>query len=209
MDPEHEAHERESSERVPPRERILEAARDLFYRHGIRAVGVDAVAEAAGTNKMTLYRHFASKDELVAECLRRFARKADAFWDRLEAEHPDDAKGRLHAWVADTANEILDQLDRGCPLANAAVELAAKDHPARKVVEAFKKGQRHRLTRLCEAAGLAEPELLADELFLVFEGARVSIQSVGAEGLDVRLVRLGEAIIAAHDRAPPSNNAAG
>ena len=54
-------------ERISPRERILSAASELFYRHGIRAVGVDAVAEAAETNKMTLYRHFSSKDELVAD----------------------------------------------------------------------------------------------------------------------------------------------
>ena len=54
-------------ERIPPRERILTVAADLFYRHGIRAVGVEAIAEAAGTNKMTLYRQFASKDLLVAE----------------------------------------------------------------------------------------------------------------------------------------------
>ncbi len=64
------------SERIPPRERIIAAARDLFYRHGIRAVGVEAIAEAAGTNKMTLYRHFDSKDELVAEYLRGLAAEA-------------------------------------------------------------------------------------------------------------------------------------
>ena len=63
----------DKDERIPPRERILAAAGDLFYRHGIRAVGVEAIAEAAGTNKMTLYRHFASKDELVAEYLRQSA----------------------------------------------------------------------------------------------------------------------------------------
>ena len=59
----------------PPRERILAVARELFYRRGIHAVGVDAIAEAAGTNKMTLYRHFASKDALVAACLREFVRR--------------------------------------------------------------------------------------------------------------------------------------
>ena len=197
---EHEPHESESAPHLPPRERIVEAARDLFYRLGIRAVGVDAVAEAAGTNKMTLYRHFASKDELVAECLRRSAANAESLWNRLEAEYPDDARARLYAWVSAAANEILDQHKRGCPLANAAVELAEKDHPARKVVEAFKREQRDRVTRLCEAAGLAEPKLAADQLFLVFEGARVSIQSLGAEGLDLHLARLAQAIIAAHDR---------
>src|SRR5882724_7859762 len=73
-----------------PRERILAAARELLFCHGIRAVGVDAIAEAAGTNKMTLYRHFASKDELVAECLRQLAKDADTCWDRLEKLHPGD-----------------------------------------------------------------------------------------------------------------------
>src|SRR5689334_14967003 len=87
-------------ERVAPRERIVTAACDLFYRHGIRAVGVEAIAEAAGTNKMTLYRHFSSKDELVAECLRRVAAKADALWDGIEAAHPGEPLAQLKAWVA-------------------------------------------------------------------------------------------------------------
>jgi hypothetical protein len=86
---------------------------------------------------------------------------------------------------------------RGCALANAAVELADKDHPARKVIEEVKRGQRDRLVRLCRAAVL-EPEFLADELFLLLEGARVSAQSVGRDGPAARLVRMGEAIIASH-----------
>jgi hypothetical protein len=88
----------------------------------------------------------------------------------------------------------------GCALANAAVELREKDHPARKVVEAVKSAQRERLVRLCRAAELDEPEFLADELFLLLEGARVSAQSVGRDGPASRLVRMGEAIIASHAR---------
>lgn len=183
---------------VPPRERILKAAGELFYRQGIRAVGVDAIAEAAGTNKMTLYRHFPSKDELVAEYLRQFAKRAVSFWDRLETEHPGDPLAQLHAWVEHMAGDVICRGGRGCALANAAVELAEKEHPARRVIEAFKKAQRERLTRLCRAAGLADPELLADELHLVLEGARVSLQSVGPEDLGARIVRIGEAIIASH-----------
>jgi AcrR family transcriptional regulator len=185
---------------VPPRERILKAAGELFYRQGIRAVGVDAIAEAAGTNKMTLYRHFPSKDELVAEYLRQFARRAEAFWDRLETEHPGDPLAQLHAWVKHMAGDVICRGGRGCALANAAVELAEKEHPARRVIEAFKKAQRERLTRLCRAAGLSDPDLLADELHLVLEGARVSLQSVGPEDLGARIVRIGEAIIASHSQ---------
>src|SRR5437764_7926090 len=87
------------SEGIPPRERILAVAADLFYRHGIRAVGVDSVAEAAGTNKMTLYRHFASKDELVAQYLRCLADKASGSWDKLAADHPDNPRAQLRAWL--------------------------------------------------------------------------------------------------------------
>ena len=90
---------------LPPRERILKAADELFYRLGIRAVGVDAIAEAAGTNKMTLYRHFPSKDDLVAEYLRQKGKRAEALWERLEAEHPGDPRAQLHAWVKHMAEE--------------------------------------------------------------------------------------------------------
>src|SRR5437660_8439940 len=82
-----------------PRERIVAAARDLFYRHGIRAVGVDAVAEAAATNKMTLYRHFDSKDLLVAECLRRWAAEVDAAWDEIARAHEGHPREQLQAWL--------------------------------------------------------------------------------------------------------------
>ncbi|TMJ25354.1 MAG: TetR/AcrR family transcriptional regulator, partial [Alphaproteobacteria bacterium] len=166
------------TEGIPPRERILAVACDLFYRHGIKAVGVESVAEAAGTNKMTLYRHFASKDELVAEYLRRLAGKASASWDKLAAAHPDNPRGQLRAWLKEMAGRLASGDDRGCALANAAIELPEKGHPARRVIEAFKGAQRERITKLCGAAGLAEPELLADELFLLLEGARVTAQSM-------------------------------
>jgi len=187
------------NERIPPRERILAIAADLFYRNGIRAVGVDAIAEVAGTNKMTLYRHFASKDELVAEYLRCLAAKASSSWDALAAQHPGDPRRQLRGWLEDMAAHVASGHERGCPLANAAVELPEKDHPARRVIEAFKIAQRQRIIELCSAAELAEPEMLADELFLLLEGARVTAQSMGRDGLGDRLIRMGEAMIAAHD----------
>ncbi len=188
------------NERIPPRERILAAAGELFYRQGIRAVGVESIAEAAGTNKMTLYRHFESKDELVAEYLRRLASEAAASWDQLAVAHRGDPRGELRAWMSAMAGHVANCDERGCALSNAAVELPDRDHPARRVIEAFKIAQRNRLTKLCEAAGLAEPELLADELFLLLEGARVTAQSMGPDGMGDRLMRMGGAMIAAHER---------
>jgi AcrR family transcriptional regulator len=192
-------------DRIPPRARILAVAEDLFYRHGIRAVGVDAIAEAAGTNKMTLYRHFGSKDDLVAAYLRQAAQEADGCWARLERAHPGDARTQLRAWLEEMAQHVANADQRGCPLANAAVELPEKDHPARRVIEEFKVAQRAKLIQLCRNAGLSEPDMLADELHLLLEGARVTAQSVGSDGLGVRLVRMGEAMIAAHAAPPPAS----
>jgi AcrR family transcriptional regulator len=188
----------EKDDGIPPRERLLAAAADLFYRHGIRAVGVEAIAEAARTNKMTLYRHFASKDELVAEYLRQSAKEADACWSQFEKMHPGDPLAQLREWLNEMAAHVANVDERDCPIANAAVELPEKDHPARRVIEEAKAAHRSRLVRLCSAARLSEPELLADELQLLLEGARVTAQSVGAAGLGARLIRMGEAMIAAH-----------
>jgi AcrR family transcriptional regulator len=188
----------QKDERIPPRDRLLAVAGDLFYRNGIRAVGVEAIAEAAGTNKMTLYRHFSSKDELVAEYLRQTAKAADTCWDRFAQAHPGDALAQIRAWLAEMADHVASTDERGCALANAAVELPEKDHPARCVIEEFKIAQRERLIALCRAAGLSEPDMLADELHLLLEGARVTSQSVGADGLGARLMRMGEAMLAAH-----------
>src|ERR1700741_2415923 len=111
-----------ANSQTPPRERILGASGDLFYRLGIRAVGVEAIAEAAGTNKMTLYRHFSSKDELVAEYLRCLARSSGKLWQELEANHPGDPRAQLRGWLAAMQAHVLDTDKRGCALANAAVE---------------------------------------------------------------------------------------
>src|SRR5436190_8880162 len=101
---------------LPPRDRVLAAARELFYRHGIRAVGVEAIAEAAATNKMTLYRHFASKDELVAEYLRRSAEETDKCWEKFAEAHPGDPLAQLRAWLAEMASHAASADERGCPL---------------------------------------------------------------------------------------------
>src|ERR1700683_1260667 len=106
-----------------PRERILLAAQDLFHRHGIRGVGVEAIAEAAGTNKMTLYRHFGSKDELVIEYLNYKGKKSEEIWAEIEAASPGDAVGQLRAFILKAARFIAED-ERGCALANAALALS-------------------------------------------------------------------------------------
>jgi AcrR family transcriptional regulator len=182
-----------------PRERIINTARDLFRKHGIRGIGVDAIADAADTNKMTLYRHFGSKDDLVVACLRDVAGEADAMWNEFEQDYPGDPLAQLQAWVRAGAECIGDD-GRGCDMANVAVELAKSDHPARHVIEEFKTEQRDRLAKLCREAGIAQADLLADALSLLLEGARVSRQSVGVEGPCAHFITIGKAVIAAFAR---------
>lgn len=190
---------------VPPRERILQAARELFYSRGIRAVSVDDIAAAADTNKMTLYRHFESKDLLIAEYLRTLAREADTLWDELARAHPNDALAQLRAWVERISRMMAESGDRGCALANAAVELPDKDHPARGVIEEHKTHQREQLVALCRAAGFLNPERIADEIFLLLEGARVNVQSVGREGPGTRI---GEMLCSLLRMAPRKEHSA-
>jgi AcrR family transcriptional regulator len=181
--------------RPRPRDRIAGAARGLFHKHGIRGIGVDAIAEAAGTNKMTLYRHFGSKDDLIIQCLRDAAQEAEVWWAQIASDHPGDPLAQLRAWIFGAAERVLSD-DRGCELANAAVELAETDHPARRVIEEIKTEHRNRLARLCERAGIVQADLLADTLSLLFEGARVSRQSAGIDGPCGRFVGVCEAVIA-------------
>jgi transposase-like protein len=118
-----------------------------------------------------------------------------ARWDAIRSAHPGDPVGQLHAWVRLAADYVLAE-PRGCDLANASVELSEPDHPARKLIEDVKREHRNILAEICREAGVGQPELLADTLHLLLEGARVSRQSVGAEGPSARFVRMSEAVIA-------------
>jgi AcrR family transcriptional regulator len=192
---------------VPPRERILAVARELFYRRGIHAVGVDAIAEAASTNKMTLYRHFSSKDELVAACLRELVAEVEADWDAIAAAHPGNPKGELVAWFQHIGQWFIRESGRGCALANAAIELPDQDHPARQVVRKHKSAVRERLVRLCHDAGLRDPEAVASQVFLVCEGARVAAQSLGSDEPLTRLPALLSDLVEEH--SPPGSASRG
>lgn len=182
----------------PPRDRILAAARDLFYRHGIHVVGVEAIAEAAMTNKMTLYRQFGSKDDLIVAYVRELAGEGDAFWAEIRAAHPHDAAKRLEAWITYVEDVLTKKHERGCALANAAVELQP-GHAARAVIEAYKQRKREHLVELFRDAHMRDPERLADEVFLLFEGARISLQCGGA-GPASRVVGMLRELVAAAPR---------
>jgi AcrR family transcriptional regulator len=153
------------------RDRIFRTACDLFYRHGIRAVGVDTIASEAGTNKMSFYRSFPSKDELVAEYLRDQVREGWQWWDSLIAPHAGNPRAQVEALFDAHAIRSCTSDSRGCALANAAVEIEEKDHPARRVVEEYKIELRRRFRELASDMRAREPEALGDALLLLFEGS--------------------------------------
>jgi AcrR family transcriptional regulator len=186
---------------LPPRERILAAARELFYARGIRAVSVDEIAAAAATNKMTLYRHFESKDRLIAEYLRELAAEADSFWADAARAHPAEPRAQLEAWLQQLSSAMADPANRGCALANAAIEIPEKNHPARQIIEQHKTAQREQIAKLCREAGFRDYGKVADEIFLLLEGARVNMQSVGRAGPCHRMEELFRALLDTNTRS--------
>lgn len=189
---------RRDPNRPTARQRIFETAGRLFYIKGIRAVGVDTIAAEADTTKMSLYRNFPSKDELVAEWLRDHDTRFWQTWDAMAARHPSDPRKQIKAAFALLAIHVADPKTRGCPMANAAVELTESDHPARKVIEAHKAKLRARLTAMCSGIGARSPRLLADQLFLLMEGAQVTAQTMGARSPAGNVARAAQMLIDAH-----------
>ncbi len=185
---------------VRPRERILAAACELFYQHGIHVVSVDQVAEAAESNKMTLYRHFKSKDDLVAACMSEAAKEWHVFWREVEEAHCGDPKGQLVAWLEGVVDRKTNPEDRGCALANVAVQIPQPDHPARCVIEDTKWAMREKLVKLCEKAAFPHPEQFADEVYLLLEGAGICSQSTRTRNLSLRIVDIVKARMAEQEK---------
>jgi AcrR family transcriptional regulator len=179
--PDDEAHlDLASKPRV--RDRIFETACDLFYRHGIRDVGVDQIVTEAGTNKMSFYRSFESKDELVAEYLEQKATEFWTWWDETVRAHAGNPRRQTLALFESIGKTVCASRSRGCALANAAAELAAEDHPGRRVVLAKKREMRRRFRELAGAMGAAAPDELGDALMLLLEGAYLSRLTLCSDG---------------------------
>lgn len=182
---------------IPLRVRIYEVASDLFYRYGIRAVGVESIAAAANTTKAGLYRNYASKDALVAEWLRQRDAEHRTWWLSVCASHRADPVRQLKE-IFSTIGQLLALRNRGCPLTNSSVELTANDQEARAVAIEHKAWLRAQLGQLCAQAVSMDAERLADTLFLLMEGAKVSNNALGSGGPGTQLGVVAAWIIDAH-----------
>ena len=153
------------------RDRIFDAAKRLFYKFGVRGVSVDAIAAEADTTKVTLYRVFESKDDLLVKVLEDQSQHFWTWWDEVVAEHAGRPREQLEALFADFRDCIAeDTAERGCLLSNAAVEVVEEGHPAREVIRAHKAELAKRLRELCHAMGARQPDVLGDSLSLLLNG---------------------------------------
>ena len=178
-------------------DRIRKTARELFYREGIRAVGVDEIVTRAGVTKPSLYRSFTSKDELAAAYLRDYDGE---FWVRFEhsaAAHPTDPKAQILDYLGGLSERAQRPDYRGCGLSNAALEYPAPDNPARLVAEDHKRRLRTRLTEMAKGMGAKKPEVLADGLLLLIEGIFVTGQLFGDRGPAMHAVEIAKTMIEA------------
>lgn len=181
--------------KLPPRERILDAAEELFQGEGIRGVSVQAIAERAETTKMAIYRHFETKDTLVAEWMRIVAADYQAAFDRVRTAHPGQPREQILGLARFIADGLPAVSHRGCPFINSIAELPDSSHPARRVIEEHKAQQARRLIGLCAEAGLPDPEQAAAEITFLLEGAQVSRQNGSIDQAGDRLMRIVEAIV--------------
>lgn len=184
---------------TPPRaaERIMNAARDLFYRQGIRAIGVDEIVRTAGVTKPSLYRSFASKDELAASYLRQYDGEFWVRFDEAVAAHPGDPRAQIVAFLTRVGKRTQKPGYRGCGMTNAAVEYPEHGHPARIVSEQNKKELRRRLRAMAAEMGACDAETLGDGLLLLIEGAYISGQLFGKDGPARSVARNAELLIEA------------
>jgi AcrR family transcriptional regulator len=164
-------------ERIPLRDRIMEAAKDLFFNQGIGRVTIDAVAARAGTTKMGIYRHFASKETLVLEWLDlEIGAYRRAMQDAAE-RFPNQPMEQLTAWIAEIAEGLKSLSHRGCPFVNTLAELPDQNDPARLKIMEHKARQRKWLVQVCKQAGFASPEVIGAQIIFLTEGAQVTMQN--------------------------------
>ncbi len=193
---------------VPARERILGAAYDLFSRRGIRAVGTDEVIECAGVAKATLYRHFATKNDLVLAVLQR--REELWTYGLIEAqsrERGNTPEEQLLA-IFDILHEWFQSRDgyEGCSFINVLLELGA-DHPAGRASVAHIDHVRDIVHQRAEAAGLDDVEDFAWSWHILMKGAMI-LAAVGDHDAAHRAQKMARVLIEQH-RPPGQDGVAG
>ena len=163
----------------PAGARVFAVAADLFYRKGIRAVGVEEIVNQAGVAKISLYRSFKSKDDLIVAYLEQRNAEFWQQWDERFAPVENDPQVLLDAIMDYLARRTTQPGYRGCPFINYAIEFPEASHPGHRVVDTNKREWRRRFSLIAQALGAPKPKLLADGLLLLVEGAYAISQTLG------------------------------
>lgn len=164
---------------ITPKERLFETAARLFYQHGYRAIGVDTIAAESGIGKMTLYRHYPSKDDLIVAFLRD---SNEDFWQYFEksTQEAPTARQKLLAFFEALQGYVTSPACYGCPFINVATEYPEVGYAGHQVALEHKQSVLARFTQLAEEAGAPQPEALANALHLLMDGAYIAARMYGA-----------------------------
>jgi len=177
---------------VTPKDKVFQTAARLFYQHGYRAIGVDTIAAESGIGKMTLYRHYPSKDDLIVAYLKD---SNDVFWNNFEQITKDSPTPRekLLAFFQSLQDYVKTPECYGCPFLNVATEYPEADYPGHQVALEHKQSVRTRFRQLAKQAGATKPEVLADQLFLLMDGAYMASRMFGTKSTKNPAVHVAEA----------------
>jgi len=186
------------------RERILRAAGELFYRHGVRAVGMQQIIDECGCGKNLLYTQFAGKDDLVVAYLKR----CSGDWDTIVAAAraaAGDAEGRLVELVREVGVRVNVPGTRGCPLRNTFAEFPEREHPAHRVSMEHFVRVRTQLRELAAETAAADPERLADRIMFIIDGLYTNGPIFGEEGTRTA-VAFAEDVVKSETSAKPAKS---
>lgn len=176
------------------RPKLLQTAADLFFREGFRAVGVDTIVAASGLGKMTLYRHFASKDELIEAYLTETNEKFWA-WFAEATQRAATPRGQVLAFFKALEKITTSPTCYGCPFLNAAVDFPQADHPGHRVALAHKQAVRARFRALAKQAGARKPDQLGDQLFLLMDGAFMAVRLFGPDNPAAKVAHAAQVLL--------------
>jgi AcrR family transcriptional regulator len=176
---------------------VLQTAARLFYRDGIRAVGVDTIIAESGVAKMTLYRHFPAKDDLIVAYLEQAHEQFTTWLEEAIAPYVDDPTGALEAIFDATAKLATSPGCLGCGFLGTAAEFPDAAHPAHLKAMEHKQAVMARLAGLARAAGSEDPHGLAGQLMLLMDGAWAAARMFGPGSHASAAARAARAIIAA------------
>jgi AcrR family transcriptional regulator len=179
---------------VAPKDKVFQTAARLFYQSGYRAIGVDTIAAESGIGKMTLYRHYPSKDDLIVAYLKD---SDEFFWASFGqiTKNAATPRDKLLAFFEALQGYVTTPACYGCPFLNVATEYPETNYPGHQAAIEHKQSVRARFRQLAKEAGAKKPDALADQLFLLMDGAYMASRMYGAKNPASHLAEAARVLI--------------